>query len=68
MHARDPAARGRHRRRADAQPFQPDQSHEDIEAIYRHIQQAGVIPLSAGGDHSVTLPILRALAVSGRWR
>ena len=41
--------------------FSLDQSHEDIEAIYRHIQQAGVIPLSAGGDHSVTLPILRAL-------
>ena len=48
--------------------FSLDQSHEDIEAIYRHIQQAGVIPLSAGGDHSVTLPILRALGRERRWR
>jgi agmatinase len=34
-------------------------------AIQREIDalvQAGVVPLSAGGDHSVTLPILRSLA------
>ena len=48
--------------------FSLDQSHEDIEAIYRHIQQAGVIPLSAGGDHSVTCRSCGRWAASGRWR
>lgn len=38
-----------------------EQSHKDIEAAYAKIHAAGVIPLSAGGDHSITLPILRAL-------
>ena len=33
----------------------------DIEAYVRRIKAAGVIPLSVGGDHSVSLPILRAL-------
>jgi len=35
--------------------------HADIEAYYKRIHAAGVIPLSVGGDHSVTLPIMRAL-------
>ena len=35
---------------------------DDIAAHYRAIREAGVIPLSAGGDHSVTYPILRGLA------
>jgi guanidinopropionase len=35
--------------------------HNDIMAFYRKVHDAGVVPLSAGGDHSVTLPILRAL-------
>ncbi|MFP3534092.1 arginase family protein, partial [Burkholderia sp. SIMBA_042] len=38
-----------------------EQSHEDIHATYEKIVAAGVTPLSVGGDHSVTLPILRAL-------
>jgi agmatinase len=33
----------------------------DIEAYVRRIKAAGVIPLSVGGDHSISLPILRAL-------
>jgi agmatinase len=37
------------------------QSHEDIEAFYRTIAEAGVAPLSVGGDHSISLPILKAL-------
>ncbi len=41
--------------------FSLEQSHHDIEAAYRAIHEAGVIPLSVGGDHSITLPILRAL-------
>ena len=32
---------------------------------YRRIRQAGVVPLTAGGDHLCSLPILRALAVDG---
>jgi guanidinopropionase len=35
--------------------------HADIEAFVRAIAAAGVVPLSVGGDHSVSLPILRAL-------
>ncbi|WAJ28071.1 agmatinase [Antarcticirhabdus aurantiaca] len=36
-------------------------SHEDIEATIAAIAAAGVIPLSVGGDHSISHPILRAL-------
>jgi agmatinase len=35
--------------------------HADIEAFYRRIAAAGVIPLSVGGDHSIAHPILKAL-------
>ncbi|MEZ5842948.1 MAG: agmatinase [Hyphomicrobiaceae bacterium] len=46
-------------------PFQSryslEQSHRDIESYYDRIAGAGVAPLSVGGDHSVTLPILKAL-------
>lgn len=38
-----------------------EQSHEDIEAAVSKLVAAGVTPLSAGGDHSMTLPILRAI-------
>ena len=38
-----------------------EQCHEDIEAYLGKIHAAGVIPLSVGGDHSVSLPILKAL-------
>ena len=35
--------------------------HADIEKAIAAIIAAGVTPLSAGGDHSITLPILRAI-------
>jgi guanidinopropionase len=35
--------------------------HADIEAFYHKVVAAGVTPLSVGGDHSVSLPILKAL-------
>jgi guanidinopropionase len=38
---------------------------EQIEAHYRTVVGAGVVPLTVGGDHSVTLPILRAVAAPG---
>ncbi|MBX4956925.1 agmatinase [Rhizobium lentis] len=36
-------------------------SHEDIEKRVAQIVTAGVLPLSVGGDHSITHPILRAV-------
>ncbi len=36
--------------------------NRDIEAFVRAIVAAGAMPLAAGGDHSVTYPIFRALA------
>lgn len=38
-----------------------ESSHEDIEAFYTKLRAAGVTPVSVGGDHSMTLPILKAL-------
>ena len=35
--------------------------HDDIAETIGKLVAAGVIPLSVGGDHSITLPILRAL-------
>ncbi len=35
--------------------------HADIEAFYDGIARSGVIPLSVGGDHSISGPILKAL-------
>lgn len=33
-----------------------------MEAFYTRVRAAGILPLTAGGDHLCTLPILRALA------
>jgi len=38
-----------------------DESHEDIERYFEVLASAGVSPLSVGGDHSISLPILKAL-------
>lgn len=48
-----------------AHPFHIEASHADITEFYRQVHAAGTVPLSAGGDHSISLPILRALAVDG---
>ena len=42
--------------------FRHEKAVEDIEIFYRKIFEARVIPLSAGGDHSITYPILKAIA------
>ena len=42
--------------------FEPESAHEDIERFFVHFQSENVTPLAVGGDHSITLPILRALA------
>jgi agmatinase len=41
--------------------FSLDSSIEDIEAFHGRIHAAGVRPLSVGGDHSISYPILKAL-------
>jgi agmatinase len=41
--------------------FSLEESHRDIEAFYAKVAAAGVAPVSVGGDHSITLPILKAL-------
>ena len=38
-----------------------EQTLEDIETFYSELHTQGVRPLSVGGDHSVTYPILKAL-------
>ena len=38
----------------------------DIEAFYRRLDEAGTRPVSIGGDHSITGPILNAVAGPGR--
>ena len=44
-----------------ASRFSLDQCHADIEAFLGAIVAAGVRPLSVGGDHSISLPILKAI-------
>src|SRR5206468_11138495 len=41
--------------------FSLEQCIEDIAAFYAKIEAAGVRPLSVGGDHSITYPILKSL-------
>lgn len=38
----------------------PDLAAEDFEAWFKKVFEAGITPLSVGGDHSITNPILRA--------
>jgi guanidinopropionase len=50
-------------------PFQSryrlELSHDDIERRINQIVDAGVVPLSVGGDHSITHPILKAVGKHG---
>ncbi|RUZ82203.1 agmatinase, partial [Mesorhizobium sp. M7A.F.Ca.US.003.02.2.1] len=41
--------------------YRLETSHEDIERRTNQIVDAGVIPLSIGGDHSISHPILKAV-------
>jgi guanidinopropionase len=47
------------------QPFDLLTALAEIETFYRTVVTAGITPLSVGGDHSISLPILRAVAASG---
>jgi guanidinopropionase len=40
----------------------PDKANAEIQAYFEQFDAAGTIPVSVGGDHSITLPILRAIA------
>src|SRR3546814_17276370 len=44
-----------------ASRFRLEQSLDDIEAVIDKVMAAGVVPLSVGGDHSITYPIMKAL-------
>ena len=43
-------------------PFELTGALQEIEDFFQMVQQSGTVPVSAGGDHSVTLPIFRAIA------
>jgi guanidinopropionase len=45
-----------------ASRYDLDRQVEEIESFFRQVHDAGVLPVSAGGDHSVTYPIFRAIA------
>jgi guanidinopropionase len=44
-----------------SQRYDLEQQVVQIEAFYAALHAAGVLPVSAGGDHSITYPIFRAL-------
>ncbi|MDA1098538.1 MAG: agmatinase [Proteobacteria bacterium] len=43
-------------------PFELESALAEIHGFFSRVHAQGIVPLSAGGDHSVTLPILRAIA------
>ncbi|MBV8095911.1 MAG: agmatinase [Acetobacteraceae bacterium] len=45
-------------------PFELQAAHQEISALYGQVIAAGVIPISVGGDHSISLPILRAVGAA----
>jgi guanidinopropionase len=47
------------------QPYGLEGALAEIEAFFRAVKAAGVTTLAVGGDHSISLPILRAVAASG---
>ena len=42
-------------------PFELESSLNEIAEFYKRVHDRGIVPVSAGGDHSVTLPIFRAI-------
>ena len=47
------------------QPYELQTALKEIEGFYRTVTGAGIVPLSVGGDHAISLPILRAVAAKG---
>lgn len=59
----DPFAIARVRDLGDApvaRTLNPDMAAADFQAFYEKVFAAGIVPVSVGGDHSITWPILRA--------
>jgi guanidinopropionase len=50
---------------AFSEPFNHQAVNEDITEFFGLIKKSGVIPLSVGGDHSVTYPIFKGIASDG---
>src|SRR5215467_6537815 len=46
----------------DAPPVSIEKCYEAVEARIAAIAEVGAVPLAIGGDHSISLPVLRALA------
>ena len=44
-----------------SQRYDLDKQVEEIESFYQRIIEKNIFPISAGGDHSITYPILRAI-------
>ena len=47
---------------APVNPMQPMESIERIEGFFAELHGAGAVPIAVGGDHTIPLPILRAIA------
>jgi guanidinopropionase len=50
---------------APVDPLSVERSIELILAFYQKVHASGAVPISIGGDHTVPLPILRAIAKDG---
>ena len=48
-----------------SEPFNHQAVNDDIAEFFKLVKESGVIPLSAGGDHSVTYPIFKGIANDG---
>ncbi|MFC5068679.1 agmatinase [Flaviflagellibacter deserti] len=46
-------------------PLDLGDSLDKIAAFYRRVREASAVPLTAGGDHLISLPILRGIATDG---
>ncbi|MEM9737068.1 MAG: agmatinase [Pseudomonadota bacterium] len=45
-----------------SKPYELEGAHREIEAYFTRVREAGIRPLICGGDHSISLPVLRAIA------
>lgn len=43
-----------------------EEALKDIESFYRKLSTSGVLAITAGGDHSITFPILKALSLKDK--
>jgi guanidinopropionase len=62
-----PFAQARVRDLGDAwleSPFELEGALREIEGFFRPVVEHRIVPISVGGDHSISLPILRAVAAS----